>query len=104
MARFLAGVLKFRLLILAAAVGVLAVGIVQLRGNSLDCDTGFVPAAAFAGQARRQGVAADARIEAGVCRASHTTDTQASTGDRNHLGVACRRGAGGTHAGQPVAP
>jgi Cu/Ag efflux pump CusA len=43
MARFLAGVMKFRLLILAAAVGVLAVGIVQLRGTSLDVLPEFSP-------------------------------------------------------------
>src|SRR5688500_893225 len=35
MARFLAGVMKFRLLILAAAIGILALGIVQLRDTSL---------------------------------------------------------------------
>ena len=43
MARFLAGVMKFRLLILAAAVGVLAVGIVQLRGTSLEVLPEFSP-------------------------------------------------------------
>ena len=36
MPRFLAGVMKFRLLILAAAIGILALGIVQLRGTSLE--------------------------------------------------------------------
>lgn len=35
MARFLAGVMKFRLLIVAAAIGVLAAGIVQPGGTSL---------------------------------------------------------------------
>ena len=43
MARFLAGVMKFRLLILAAAIGVLAVGIVQLRGTSLEVLPEFSP-------------------------------------------------------------
>jgi Cu/Ag efflux pump CusA len=43
MARFLAGVMKFRLLILAAAVGILAVGIVQLRGTSLEVLPEFSP-------------------------------------------------------------
>jgi Cu/Ag efflux pump CusA len=43
MARFLAGVLKFRLLILAAAIGVLAAGIVQLRGTSLEVLPEFSP-------------------------------------------------------------
>jgi Cu/Ag efflux pump CusA len=42
-ARFLAGVMKFRLLILAAAIGVLAVGIVQLRGTSLEVLPEFSP-------------------------------------------------------------
>ena len=36
MARFLAGVMKFRLLILAAAIGLMAFGIVQLRDARLD--------------------------------------------------------------------
>lgn len=43
MARFLAGVMKFRLLILAAAIGILAVGIVQLRGTSLEVLPEFSP-------------------------------------------------------------
>ena len=43
MARFLAGVMKFRLLILAAAIGVLAVGIVQLRDTSLEVLPEFSP-------------------------------------------------------------
>src|SRR4249919_1694668 len=43
MARFSAGVMKFRLLILAAAVGVLAVGIVQLRDARLDVLPEFSP-------------------------------------------------------------
>ena len=43
MARFLAGVLKFRLLILAAAIGILAIGIVQLRGTSLEVLPEFSP-------------------------------------------------------------
>ena len=43
MARFLAGVMKFRLLILAAAIGVLAVGIVQLRGTSMEVLPEFSP-------------------------------------------------------------
>ena len=43
MARFLAGVMKFRLLILAAAIGVLAVGIVQLRDARLDVLPEFSP-------------------------------------------------------------
>src|SRR5512132_782283 len=43
MARVLAGVLKFRLLILATAVGALAVGFVQLRGTSLDVLPEFSP-------------------------------------------------------------
>lgn len=43
MARFLAGVMKFRLLILAAAIGVLALGIVQLRGNSMEVLPEFSP-------------------------------------------------------------
>ncbi len=43
MARFLAGVMKFRLLILAAAIGVLALGIVQLRGTSLEVLPEFSP-------------------------------------------------------------
>ena len=43
MARFLAGVMKFRLLILAAAIGVLAAGIVQLRGTSLEVLPEFSP-------------------------------------------------------------
>jgi len=43
MARFLAGVMKFRLLILAAAIGVLAVGIVQLRGTSPEVLPEFSP-------------------------------------------------------------
>jgi Cu/Ag efflux pump CusA len=42
-ARFLAGVIKFRLLILAAAIGVLAAGIVQLRGTSLEVLPEFSP-------------------------------------------------------------
>jgi Cu/Ag efflux pump CusA len=42
-ARFLAGVMKFRLLILAAAIGVLAAGIVQLRGTSLEVLPEFSP-------------------------------------------------------------
>jgi Cu/Ag efflux pump CusA len=42
-ARFLAGVVKFRLLILAAAIGVLAAGIVQLRGTSLEVLPEFSP-------------------------------------------------------------
>ena len=42
-ARFLAGVMKFRLLILAAAIGVLALGIVQLRGTSLEVLPEFSP-------------------------------------------------------------
>ena len=43
MARFLAGVMKFRLLILAAAIGILAVGIVQLRDTSLEVLPEFSP-------------------------------------------------------------
>src|SRR3954452_1126438 len=43
MARFLAGVMKFRLLILAAAIGVLALGIVQLRGASMEVLPEFSP-------------------------------------------------------------
>jgi Cu/Ag efflux pump CusA len=43
MARFLAGVMKFRLLILAAAIGILAIGIVQLRGTSLEVLPEFSP-------------------------------------------------------------
>ena len=43
MARFLAGVMKFRLLILAAAIGVMAVGIVQLRDARLDVLPEFSP-------------------------------------------------------------
>ena len=43
MARFLAGVMKFRLLILAAAIGILALGIVQLRGTSLEVLPEFSP-------------------------------------------------------------
>jgi Cu/Ag efflux pump CusA len=43
MARFLAGVIRFRLLILAAAIGVLAAGIVQLRGTSLEVLPEFSP-------------------------------------------------------------
>jgi Cu/Ag efflux pump CusA len=43
MARFLAGVMKFRLLILAAAIGVLALGIVQLRGTSMEVLPEFSP-------------------------------------------------------------
>ena len=43
MARFLAGVMKFRLLILAAAIGVLALGIVQLRGTSVEVLPEFSP-------------------------------------------------------------
>ncbi len=43
MARFLAGVMKFRLLILAAAIGILALGIVQLRGTSLEVLPAFTP-------------------------------------------------------------
>ena len=43
MARFLAGVMKFRLLILAAAIGVLAVGLVQLRDTSLEVLPEFSP-------------------------------------------------------------
>jgi Cu/Ag efflux pump CusA len=43
MARFLAGVMKFRLLILAAAVGILALGIVQLRDTSLEVLPEFSP-------------------------------------------------------------
>jgi Cu/Ag efflux pump CusA len=43
MARFLAGVMKFRLLILAAAIGIMAVGIVQLRGTSLEVLPEFSP-------------------------------------------------------------
>src|SRR5918995_1123104 len=43
MARFFAGVIRFRLLIMAAAIGVLAVGIVQLRGTSLEVLPEFSP-------------------------------------------------------------
>jgi Cu/Ag efflux pump CusA len=43
MARFLAGVMKFRLLILAAAIGILALGIVQLRGTSVEVLPEFSP-------------------------------------------------------------
>jgi Cu/Ag efflux pump CusA len=43
MARFFAGVMRFRLLILAAAIGVLAAGIVQLRGTSLEVLPEFSP-------------------------------------------------------------
>ena len=43
MARFLAGVMKFRLLILAAAIGILALGIVQLRDTSLEVLPEFSP-------------------------------------------------------------
>src|SRR6187431_3740798 len=43
MARFLAGVMKFRLLILAAALGLLAVGIVQLRSTAVDVLPEFTP-------------------------------------------------------------
>ena len=43
MERFLAGVMKFRLLILAAAIGILALGIVQLRGTSLEVLPEFSP-------------------------------------------------------------
>ena len=43
MARFLAGVMKFRLLILAAAIGLMAFGIVQLRDARLDVLPEFSP-------------------------------------------------------------
>src|SRR5215216_7542722 len=43
MARFLSGVMKFRLLILAAAIGILAIGVVQLRGTSLEVLPEFSP-------------------------------------------------------------
>jgi Cu/Ag efflux pump CusA len=43
MARFLAGVLKFRLLILAAAVGVLAVGIVHFAATPWEVLPEFSP-------------------------------------------------------------
>src|SRR3954451_8239495 len=43
MAWFLAGVMKFRLLILAAAIGVLALGIVHLRGTSMEVLPEFSP-------------------------------------------------------------
>jgi Cu/Ag efflux pump CusA len=43
MARFLAGVVKFRLLILAAAIGLMAFGIVQLRDARLDVLPEFSP-------------------------------------------------------------
>ena len=43
MARFFAGVMKFRLLILAAAIGILALGIVQLRDTSLEVLPEFSP-------------------------------------------------------------
>ena len=43
MARFLAGVMKFRLLILAAAIGLMAFGIVQLRDARMDVLPEFSP-------------------------------------------------------------
>ncbi|HEY5848868.1 MAG TPA: efflux RND transporter permease subunit, partial [Microlunatus sp.] len=43
MAAFFCGVIRLRLLILAAALGILAVGIVQLRGTPVDVLPEFTP-------------------------------------------------------------